>query len=137
MAKLARIAGIDMLIDIAPYGKVPLLREKYLRAAQTLLSPLYHIKRTFPIAAAGVYPGMVPKIIEDLGSDCIIGVGGAIHGHPMGGVAGAKAMRQAIEATLRGVSLEEYAKTHEELRAAIDAWGIYDPKINIFKAIKD
>ena len=65
MAKLARIVGVDMLIDIVPYGKVPLLREKYLRIAQTLVSGLYHIKKVFPIAAAGVHPGMVPKIIEE------------------------------------------------------------------------
>ncbi|MCD6568666.1 ribulose 1,5-bisphosphate carboxylase, partial [bacterium] len=133
----ARIAGVDMLIDIVPYGKVPLLREKYLRIAQTLVSRLYHIKKVFPIAAAGVYPGMVPKIIEDLGLDCVLGVGGAIHGHPMGGVAGAKAMRQAMEAALNDVPLEEYAKTHKELRVAIDKWGIYNPEINIFKSIKD
>jgi len=137
MSKLARIAGIDMLIDIVPYGKVPLLREKYLRSAQTLLSPLYHIKKVFPIVAAGVYPGMVPQIIDDLGMDCIVGVGGAIHGHPLGGAAGAKAMRQAIEASIQRIPLEEYAKTHEELEIAIEKWGVYDPSVNIYKDMKD
>ena len=75
--------------------------------------------------------------MKNLGLDCVLGVGGAIHGHPMGGVAGAKAMRQAMEAALTDIPLEEYAKMHKELRVAIDKWGIYNPEINIFKSIKD
>jgi ribulose 1,5-bisphosphate carboxylase large subunit-like protein len=38
-------------------------------------------------------------------------------------VAGGKAFRQAIEATMKGISLEEYAKTHKELAASIQTWG--------------
>ena len=36
--------------------------------------------------------------------------------------AGAKAMRQAVDATMEGKTLEEYAKTHEELAAALKQW---------------
>ena len=31
-------------------------------------------------------------------------------------------MRQAVDATLKGISLQEYAKTHKELSVAIDLW---------------
>jgi ribulose-bisphosphate carboxylase large chain len=31
-------------------------------------------------------------------------------------------MRQAVAATLEGVSLEEYAKTHRELEVALELW---------------
>jgi ribulose-bisphosphate carboxylase large chain len=46
----------------------------------------------------------------------------------MGGRAGATAVRQAIDAALGGVSLNEYAKTKEELRAALKKWGYIKPK---------
>jgi ribulose 1,5-bisphosphate carboxylase large subunit-like protein len=32
-------------------------------------------------------------------------------------------MRQAVDASLKGISLKEYAKTHEELKEALKKWG--------------
>jgi ribulose-bisphosphate carboxylase large chain len=49
--------------------------------------------------------------------------GGGCHGHPDGTEAGAKAIRQAIEATLEEISLLDYAKNKPELRKAIEKWG--------------
>jgi len=62
------------------------------------------------------------KMIDDLGIDCIIGAGGAIHAHPGGPAAGTKAFFQAIEAALSGMGLPEAAKIHEELRVALELW---------------
>jgi len=44
----------------------------------------------------------------------------------MGATAGAKSMRQAIEATMQGIRLGEYAKDHKELSAIVDSWGKED-----------
>jgi ribulose-bisphosphate carboxylase large chain len=52
----------------------------------------------------------------------VIQAGGGIHGHPEGTVAGAVAMRQAVDATVQGKPLEEYAKTHKELALALNLW---------------
>jgi ribulose 1,5-bisphosphate carboxylase large subunit-like protein len=40
----------------------------------------------------------------------------------MGPRAGAKAFRQAIEAAMSRIPLEQYAEQHPELKAAIKAW---------------
>ena len=56
------------------------------------------------------------------GKDFVIQAGGGIHGHTEGTVSGAKAMRQAVDATMQGVSLKEYAEAHKELRAALEIW---------------
>jgi ribulose-bisphosphate carboxylase large chain len=56
------------------------------------------------------------------GNDFVIQAGGGIHGHPDGTVLGAIAMRQAVDATLQGVSLKEYAKNHKELQEALNIW---------------
>ena len=84
-----------------------------------------------------MYPGLVPVTIAEFGRDVIIGGGGAVAGHPMGATAGAKALREAVDATMKGVSLEEYAKDKPELRAAIEVWGVFKPPKEImFKGAK-
>jgi ribulose 1,5-bisphosphate carboxylase large subunit-like protein len=57
----------------------------------------------------------VEKILRDVGTDVILAAGGGVHGHPDGSEAGAKSMRQAIDAALAGVPVVEYAKDHPEL----------------------
>ena len=80
------------------------------------------MKRALPIASGGLHPRLVPKIIGDLGYDAVMSAGGAIHGHPMGATAGAKAMRQAIDAVMAGIDLEKYADDHKELEVALEKW---------------
>jgi ribulose-bisphosphate carboxylase large chain len=40
----------------------------------------------------------------------------------MGTAAGATACRQALEASLEGISLQDYAKDHKELEVALGKW---------------
>ncbi|MDI6807282.1 MAG: RuBisCO large subunit C-terminal-like domain-containing protein [Candidatus Aenigmarchaeota archaeon] len=41
---------------------------------------------------------MIPQLVEYFGNDLIINCGGGLWGHPLGIEAGAKAIRQAIDA---------------------------------------
>lgn len=122
LGKLPRLAGADIVVIPAPYGKAPILTEKFDAMAKNLTYPLYNLKPSWPMASGGITPSMVPKVMQELGTDIVIGSGGGIHAHPQGPIAGGKAFRQAIDATMKGVSLEEYAKTHKELAASIQAW---------------
>lgn len=126
LGKLARLAGADMVVYPSPFGKFPFLRERYLQIGAHLNNPWGSFKRVFPMPGGGVMPNCVHAIYNDLGPDSIMGCGGAIHGHPMGPVAGAKAMRQAIDAAVAGISITEAAKEHPELQAALDAWGLME-----------
>jgi 2,3-diketo-5-methylthiopentyl-1-phosphate enolase len=123
LGKLPRLAGADIVVFPAPYGKAPVLPDKFQRVAQNLAFPLYQIKPTFPMPSGGITPKMVPTVVKDLGPDIVIGSGGGIHAHPQGPVAGAKAFRQAIQATLQGRPLEEAAKENPELKVALETWG--------------
>lgn len=137
-AKLQRLSGCDIINDCIPYGKLPMLKHKYLRIFQECMANFYHIKQTFVNVVAGTHPGLVQQLISELGTDIILGAGGSIHGHPMGAAAGAKAFRQAIDAVMKGINLREYAKKHEELGAAIKAWGIYgEGEDNLFSRVHD
>lgn len=121
MGKLPRLAGADMVIYPAPYGKAPFMKERYLQIAHSLTYPFRKIKRAFPMPSGGITPKVVHEITGDLGKDVIIAAGGAIHAHPMGGIAGARAFRQAIEAAVKGIPVSEMAKDHEELKVALES----------------
>jgi ribulose 1,5-bisphosphate carboxylase large subunit-like protein len=71
----------------------------------------------------GIYPGHVPYLMRNFGEDLIIQAGGGVHGHPDGTVAGAGAMRQAVDAVMAGERLEVYSRRHLELRRALEFWG--------------
>jgi 2,3-diketo-5-methylthiopentyl-1-phosphate enolase len=122
LGKLPRLAGADIVVIPAPYGKAPVIDYKFRNVARNLAFPLYHLKPTFPMASGGITPSMVPTVMAALGNDIVIGSGGGIHAHPKGPVAGGKAFRQAIAATMKGVPLSEYAKDHQELAIALKQW---------------
>jgi len=122
LGKLPRLAGADVVVIPAPYGKAPVIDYKFTNAARNLSFPLYHLKPTFPMASGGITPSMVPSVVGDLGNDIVIGSGGGIHAHPQGPIAGGKAFRQAIDAVMQGIALEEYAKDHQELTIALKEW---------------
>ena len=54
---------------------------------------------TVPALSCGFHPGLVDKVTEIAGTDYLANAGGAVHGHPGGTVAGARAMRQAVDKT--------------------------------------
>ncbi len=87
-----------------------------------------HIKPVFAVCSGGMHPGLVPPLVKMLGNDIILQAGGGVHGHPGGTRVGATAFRQAVDATTKGIDLKEYAKTHKELKAAIDKWGFISPR---------
>lgn len=122
LGKLPRLAGADVIVYPSPYGTLEYSRSKHLRLAQTMTDPFHGIRRTLPAPGGGLHAGTVPRLVEDLGIDYALGAGGAVHGHPMGAAAGARAIRQAIDAAIRGEPLAEAAATHPELGAALERW---------------
>jgi 2,3-diketo-5-methylthiopentyl-1-phosphate enolase len=122
LGKLPRLAGADVVVFPAPYGKAPFLKDRFLACADAMTYPLHGLKPTMPMPSGGITPQMVPTAVADLGPDIMIGSGGGVHAHPMGPAAGARAFRQAIDATMQGIPLEEYAKDHQELAAAMGIW---------------
>jgi ribulose-bisphosphate carboxylase large chain len=126
IAKLVRLAGGDQLHTGTAAGKMGGKEKKVeeLIAMNSFLKgDYYNLKTTFPVASGGVHPTVVPINVLTLGKDIVIQAGGGIHGHPNGTRAGAIAMRQAIDASVKGIPLDEYAKNHKELGLAIQQWG--------------
>jgi len=124
LGKLMRLAGADLVLFPSPYGSVVMPIEENLAIKEALLASDSGQATSFPVPSAGIHPGLVPLILRDFGNDVVVNAGGGVHGHPMGAAAGGRAFRQAIDATTSGISLEEYANTHQELAEAIRLWGV-------------
>jgi 2,3-diketo-5-methylthiopentyl-1-phosphate enolase len=122
LGKLPRLAGADSVVFPAPYGKAPYLKDRFVYTADVMHYPMHDIKPTMPMPSGGITPDMVPVCVADIGPDIMIGSGGGIHAHPMGPTAGARAFRQAIDATMQGIPIQEYAKEHQELGVALGLW---------------
>jgi ribulose-bisphosphate carboxylase large chain len=122
IAKVARVIGVDQLHVGTVVGKMSETKEEVLENIDALKAEMSGLKPVMPVASGGLHPRLVPALMENFGKDFVIQAGGGIHGHTEGTFAGATAMRQAVDATLEGKPLEEYAETHKELEAALKLW---------------
>jgi len=136
LAKLMRLIGMDQLHTGTIVGKMEGGKQETLDINQVITeSQIYennvsmldqnwmNLKPTLPVASGGLSPLHIPELLEILGKDIVFQFGGGCHGHPNGTEAGARAIRQALHASLDGIELSEYAKTHEELALALEKWG--------------
>jgi ribulose-bisphosphate carboxylase large chain len=134
IADFARLIGIDSLHIGTGIGKLEgkikdikeieeEIEDKRVKETMKRLSQNWgKIKPTIAVSSGGLHPGHVPFLIKNLGKNLVIQAGGGVHGHPWGSRAGAMAMRQAVDASMKKIPLKEYAKTHPELKAALDYW---------------
>ncbi len=119
-----RLCGGDLTHAGMLGGYIATPPEQLERYLEILKGPFFGFRSTIPAISGGTHPGLVQVTYERLGKDIMFMVGGAIMGHPQGMCAGARAMRQAIDATVQGIPIEEAAVQHKELETAIKEWGI-------------
>lgn len=90
-------------------------------SAKECQTPIGSDDAVMPVFSSGQWAGQAHETYRSLGnSDLMYLAGGGILGHPDGPEAGVTHLKQGWEAAMRGVPLEEYATTHEELRTAIE-----------------
>jgi ribulose-bisphosphate carboxylase large chain len=122
VATVARVIGVDQLHVGTVVGKMSETKAEVIENIGACKTQMGDLKPVLPVASGGLHPRLIPSLMETFGNDFVIQAGGGIHGHPEGTVAGAKAMRQAVDATLERKTLEEYAKNHKELATALKQW---------------
>ena len=138
IAKIARLIGVDQLhIGTAAVGKMHGSRAEELaieeeiehreiypkKGEHILEQKWYNIKPVLAVASGGLSPLSTADVVQVMGRNIVMQYGGGCHGHPDGTYAGAKAIRQSLDAALKGISIKEYAKTHKELARAVQKWG--------------
>lgn len=134
LADIARLIGVDTLHIGTAIGKMEgdmelvsqlsdeIERKRVKEIKLRLSQDWWKIKPVMSVSSGGLQPGHVPYLIKHLGNDVLLQFGGGIHGHKLGTAAGARAVRQALNATLEKIPLKEYAKNHSELRIALEQW---------------
>ena len=135
LADAARLCGVDQLHIGTAVGKMEGPKKEVVMIGEEIekriVRPDGHrlaedwgkIKPVFAVCSGGLHPGLVQSLVKMLGNDIIVQAGGGVHGHPGGTRAGATALRQAIDAAAKGISLRDYAETHKELKLAVEKWG--------------
>jgi ribulose-bisphosphate carboxylase large chain len=138
IAEIARMQGVDQL-HIGGLGKLAgdkkEVRDNYTKIAfdsneayeEVLEQTWYGMKTVLSVCSGGVHPGIIHRLMDLLSTDIAVQVGGGVLGHPGGTKSGAKALRQAINAYMEHINVQEYAKNHVELEQALDLWGDETP----------
>ena len=122
LGTLPRLAGADAAIYPSHLGTLPFSSADAERVSGALTNPWFRVRTALPVAGGGLHAGMVPRLVADLGIDWALAAGGGVHGHPMGTVAGARSIRQAFDAAVRGEPLAEARKEYRELASALEKW---------------
>ena len=127
VSKWIRMAGADTL-HAGTLGAGKMFAEggrSHARVIYDMLrGDMHGLRTTFPVASGGMHPGVLHLVWDAAETaDFCAAAGGGVHGNPLGSEAGARAMRQAVDAYQKGIPVEEHAKKHEELAAAVKRWG--------------
>ena len=122
--KLWRLAGVDQLHVNGLKNKFCESDESVVRSIKACLTPMLGGYTAMPVVSSGQWGGQAPETYRQTQTlDLMYLAGGGILAHPGGPAAGVAALRQAWEAAAAGVALEDYARTHPELRQSLEFYG--------------
>jgi ribulose-bisphosphate carboxylase large chain len=122
--RLQRLAGFDVVImpGFGPRMMTP--EQEVLDCVRACLEPMGSIKPCLPVPGGSDSAATLEGLYRKVGSvDFGFVPGRGVFGHPMGPAGGAASIRQAWDAIARGIPVADHARTHPELRAALDAFG--------------
>ncbi|WMS41977.1 ribulose-bisphosphate carboxylase large subunit family protein [Acuticoccus sp. MNP-M23] len=117
-----RLIGCDHMHVNGIANKFCEADDSVIASARACLTPLWDDKPciAMPVFSSGQSARQPPATYKALGSpDLIYAAGGGIMGHPQGVAAGVSSLREAWEAAMEGVPLEDHAKAHPALAAAL------------------
>lgn len=100
LGRLARLAGADAVLSSTPWAPRPLARERFLAVLDGCRDGWLDLRPILPMVGGGVTAAHIRDIVAAGGIDLMIGVGGAIQGHPDGTSAGGRAVMAAVHAAL-------------------------------------
>jgi ribulose-bisphosphate carboxylase large chain len=121
--KLWRLAGADHMHVNGLQNKFSETDESVIESARACLAPMFAEKpcTVMPVFSSGQSARQVHATYAALQStDLIMTAGGGIMAHPDGPAAGVRSLREAWNAAIAGIPLDEHARTHPELGRALE-----------------
>jgi len=122
LALLGRLGGLDQQHTGTAVGKMVGDRDEVTATVTACRSSLEGILPTLAVASGGLHPGHIPELWNLFGPPLLVQLGGGIHGHPQGSVAGARGALAAAQAAGEGIPLSQKAKTSPSLARALEQW---------------
>ena len=123
--KLWRLAGVDQIHVNGIGNKFWEPDDSVVRSIEACRAPVSESAfPILPVVSSGQWGGQAFETYQRTGTtDLLYLAGGGIMAHPDGIAGGVNAIRQAWNAAIDGQTLEEAARTHVELRHAVEKFG--------------
>ncbi len=121
-----RLLGVDQFQVNGISAKYWEPDESFVASFKAVMTPIFEPRdRALPVACSGQWGGQAPETFRRTGRtlDLMYLCGGGIVSHPGGPAAGVRAVQQAWQATVEGIDLDTYARTHPELQQSLSKFG--------------
>ena len=143
LAKIYRMLGVDSLHTGSPKAKMEDYGESEAIAKTisvdkidasekdlTLGQNWFGMKECWPVASGGLHPGVLDTVVEKMGPNIFIQMGGGVLGHPEGISRGVEAALEARKVIAAGGTIKEYVgnKPDSALAKAVEIWG-FEPRV--------
>jgi len=122
--KIWRIAGVDQLHVNGIQNKFWESDDSVVNSIEACLTPLFHHHKILPVVSSGQWGGQAFETWRRTRTtDLLYMAGGGIMAHPSGAAGGVKALQQAWDAAVSGMTLEEAAITFTEFNQSVEKFG--------------
>ncbi|WP_207422569.1 ribulose-bisphosphate carboxylase large subunit family protein [Desertivirga brevis] len=122
--KLWRLAGVDQIHVNGIENKFWESDDSVVRSIEACLKPMFGGFSVLPVVSSGQWGGQAPETFRRTKTvDLLYMAGGGIMGHPFGPTGGVKALHQAWEGAVEGLSVEQAAEKYPEFRKSVEKFG--------------
>jgi ribulose-bisphosphate carboxylase large chain len=124
--KIWRLLGVDQFQVNGIGAKYWEPDDSFVKSFRACSTPMFSDGDcALPVVCSGQWGGQAPETYERTGRtiDLMYLGGGGIIGHPGGPASGVRAIQQAWQAAVAGISLEDYSENHSELSQSLQKFG--------------
>ena len=122
--KLWRLAGVDQIHVNGIQNKFWESDDSVVRSIEACLKPMLGGFSVLPVVSSGQWGGQAPETYRRTKTvDLLYMAGGGIMAHPAGPAGGVRALHQAWEAAVDGLSVEQAAVKYSEFGKSVEKFG--------------
>ena len=122
--KIWRMAGVDQLHVNGIQNKFWESDDSVVRSMEACLTPLFEGETPIPVVSSGQWGGQAFETYRRTQTtDLLYMAGGGIMAHPDGPGGGVRALQQAWEGAVNGLTLEQAASQYPEFAASVKKFG--------------
>ncbi|MEJ6981382.1 ribulose-bisphosphate carboxylase large subunit family protein [Pedobacter sp. P351] len=123
--KLWRLAGVDQIHVNGIQNKFWESDDSVVRSIEACLKPMLGGFSVLPVVSSGQWGGQAPETYRRTNTvDLLYMAGGGIMAHPSGPAGGVRALHQAWEAAVDGLSVAEAATKYPEFGKSVEKFGV-------------